>query len=300
MSRVIDIMQDHLCSEARQALELPKSERISFCREDRWVGYTRAQQILRQCDDLLLHPRSLRMPCLLIVGRSNNGKSSIVEHFIKRHPFLTKEDGTLGFSISWVALPAKPNESNFWSEVLWSLNISHRSQDRADLKRPAAIDSMRHANTRMLVIDELNHLVNAGKEAAALLAEIKNVTSALRIPILATGTQPAIHALRSEPQLMTRFEPIVLERWKLDAEYLRLLASYEQLLPLAERSDLASRTLAPMMYSMAGDTIGDTVSLLKEAAVLAIETGRERIDEKVLSQLRGHRRADWDDAAKRL
>ena len=300
MSRVIDIMQDHLCSEARQALELPKSERISFCREDRWVGYTRAQQILRQCDELLLHPRSLRMPCLLIVGRSNNGKSSIVEHFIKRHPFLTKDDGTPGFSISWVALPAKPNESNFWSEVLWSLNISHRGQDRADLKRPAAIDSMRHANTRMLVIDELNHLVNAGKEAATLLAEIKNVTSALRIPILATGTQPAIHALRSEPQLMTRFEPIVLERWKLDAEYLRLLASYEQLLPLAERSDLASRTLAPMMYSMAGDTIGDTVSLLKEAAVLAIETGRERIDEKVLSQLRGHRRADWDDAAKRL
>ena len=300
MNQAIDIVQDHLCSEARQALQLPKSERISFCREDRWVGYTRAQQILRQCDDLLLHPRSLRMPCLLIVGRSNNGKSSIVEHFIKRHPFLTKEDGTLGFSISWVALPAKPNESNFWSEVLWSLNISHRSQDRADLKRPAAIDSMRHANTRMLVIDELNHLVNAGKEAAALLAEIKNVTSALRIPILATGTQPAIHALRSEPQLMTRFEPIVLERWKLDAEYLRLLASYEQLLPLAERSDLASRTLAPMMYSMAGDTIGDTVSLLKEAAVLAIETGRERIDEKVLSQLRGHRRADWDDAAKRL
>lgn len=300
MSRVIDIMQDHLCSEARQALELPKSERISFCREDRWVGYTRAQQILRQSDELLLHPRSLRMPCLLIVGRSNNGKSSIVEHFMKRHPFLTKDDGTPGFSISWVALPAKPNESNFWSEVLWSLNISHRGQDRADLKRPAAIDSMRHANTRMLVIDELNHLVNAGKEAATLLAEIKNVTSALRIPILATGTQPAIHALRSEPQLMTRFEPIVLERWKLDAEYLRLLASYERLLPLAERSDLASRTLAPTMYSMAGDTIGDTVSLLKEAAVLAIETGRERIDEKVLSQLRGHRRADWDDAARRL
>ena len=300
MSRVIDIMQDHLCSEARQALELPKSERISFCREDRWVGYTRAQQILRQCDELLLHPRSLRMPCLLIVGRSNNGKSSIVEHFMKRHPFLTKDDGTPGFSISWVALPAKPNESNFWSEVLWSLNISHRGQDRADLKRPAAIDSMRHANTRMLVIDELNHLVNAGKEAATLLAEIKNVTSALRIPILATGTQPAIHALRSEPQLMTRFEPIVLERWKLDAEYLRLLASYERLLPLAERSDLASRTLAPTMYSMAGDTIGGTVSLLKEAAVLAIETGRERIDEEVLSQLRGHRRADWDDAARRL
>lgn len=300
MNETLDKVEDHLCAEAREALELPKPERIAFCREDRWVGYTRAQQILRQCDDLLLHPRSLRMPCLLIVGRSNNGKSSIIEHFIKRHPFLTKEDGTPGFSISWVALPAKPSESNFWSEVLWSLNIAHRSQDRADVKRPAAIDAMRYANTRMLVIDEMNHLANAGKEAATLLAEIKNATSALRIPILGTGTQPAIHALRSEPQLMTRFEPIGLERWRLDAEYLRFLASYEKLLPLAEQSNLASRTLAPMIYGMAGDTIGDTVSLLKEAAVQAIEMDRERIDVEVLSKLRGHRREDWDEAAKRL
>lgn len=288
----------HLCTEAREALELPRPERIAFCREDRWVGYTRAQQILRQCDDLLLHPRSLRMPCLLIVGRSNNGKSSIVEHFIKRHPFLVKEDGTPGFSISWVALPAKPDAGNFWSEVLASLNIAHRTQDRADVKRLAAIDAMRYANTRMLVIDEMNHLVNAGKEAGMLLAEIKNATSALKIPILATGTQPAIHALRSEPQLMTRFEPIVLERWQLDKEYLRLLTSYERLLPLAEPSGLADRALAPTIYRMAGDTIGDTVSLLKEAAVVAIEMNRERIDEDVLTKLRGRRREDWDTAAK--
>jgi hypothetical protein len=291
---------DHLCAEARAALELPKPERIAFCKADRWVGYTRAQQILRQCDDLLQYPRSLRMPCLLMVGRSNNGKSSIVEQFIRRHPCLIKDDGSPGFSISWVALPATPTESNFWSEVLWSLNIEHRTQERAEAKRHSAIEAMRYANTRMLVIDEMNHLVHAGKDAGKLLAEIKNATSALRIPILATGTQPAIHALRSEPQLMTRFEPIVLERWTLDKEYLRFLASYEKLLPLAEPSDLASRTLAPTIYGMAGDVIGGTVELLKEAAAFAIERGRERIDAQLLADLRTLRLPDWDDAARRV
>jgi len=291
---------DHLCAEARNALELPSSERIAFAREDRWVGYGRAQQILRHCDDLLIYPRSMRMPCLLVVGRSNNGKSSIVEHFIRRHPATRNQDGSPGCSIAWIALPATPTESNFWSEVLFSLNIAHRIEKRPDAKRHEAIEAMRYAGTRMLIIDEMNHLTNAGKEAAKLLADIKSLTSTMQIPILATGTAPAIHALRSEPQLMTRFEPLTLDRWTLDREYLRFLASYEKLLPLAEPSNLATRELATTIYGFAGDTIGGTVELLKAAAALAIENGKERIDVELLRKVRAERRPDWDEAAKRV
>lgn len=290
---------DHLCTDARAALELPKPERIAFSRQDRWVGYTRAEQILRQIDDLLLYPRTMRMPCLLVVGRSNNGKSSIVEQVPRRHPFLIGEDGKPTFSISWIAMPATPTESSFWSEVLLSLNIAHRVQERADVKRLSAIDAMRHAGTRLLMIDEMNHLANAGKDAGAILAEIKNATTALRIPILGTGTPAAMNALRSEPQLMTRFEPIVLERWTLSVEYLRFLTSYEKFLPLGERSNLASKELAPMIYGMAGDVIGGTVDLLKEATVFAIETGSERIDAKLLNRFRQTRLSTWEDAVKR-
>lgn len=291
---------DHLCPEARIALELPKPERISFAREDRWVGYTRAQQILRLCDDLLIYPRSLRMPCLLMVGRANNGKSSIVQHFIERHPAVRDAQGSPGASIAWIALPATPTESNFWSEVLFSLNIAHRTEKRADAKRHEALEAMRFADTRMLIIDEMNHVANAGKEAGKILAEIKTLTSTLRIPILATGTALAIHALRSEPQLMTRFEPITLDRWTLDREYLRFLASYEKLLPLPSPSFLASRELAPKIYGLAGDAIGGTVDLLKEASALAIETEKACIDATVLAAVRAERRPDWDDAAKRV
>lgn len=291
---------DHLCTEAREALELPRPERIAFAREDRWIGYTRAQQILRQCDDLLIHPRSLRMPCLLIVGRANNGKSSIVEQFIRRHPWTTDERGTSGGPISWIALPGTPTESNFWSEVLFSLCIAHRIEKRPDVKRNEAMEAMRFANTRMLVIDEMNHLANAGKDAGRLLADIKTLSTTMRMPILATGTASAIHALRSEPQLMTRFEPLTLDRWTLDKEYLRFLASYETLLPLAEPSNLTSRELATLIYGYGGDTIGGTVKLLKEAAVMAIEKGRERIDADIVRTVRAERRPDWDDAAARV
>lgn len=292
-------MHDHLHPEVRQALELPSAERIAFCKADRWVGYTRAQQILKQLDDLFAYPKSLRMPNLLLVGRSDNGKSSIVQHFVQRHPILMRENGTPGPCIVWFGMPSTPTESNFWSELLSSLNIQHRERDTPDKKRRSALDAMQFASVRMLAIDEFNHLVNAGKDASKLLATIKNLSSALRIPILASGTQAAINALNSDPQMKSRFEPAVLDRWKLDREYLRFLASYETFLPLAEPSDLASRDLAPLIYGMAGDTIGGTVKLLKDASSFAIESGRERIDTAVLTSLGKVRGGDWDEVARR-
>lgn len=290
---------DHLNSEVIEALQLPTPERIEFCQTDRWVGYTRAQQILRQLDDLFVYPKSLRMPNILLVGRSDNGKSSIVQHFVHRHPMLMKEDGSPGPCVVWLAMPATPTESSFWSELLWSLNIRHGERDPPEKKRRQAFDAMEYASVRMLAIDEFNHLTNAGKDAARLLAAIKNVSTALRIPIIASGTQAAINALNSDPQMKSRFEPAVLDRWKLDREYLRLLASYETMLPLAEPSNLASRELAPTIYGMAGDTIGGTVKLLKEAASHAIRTGRERIDTNVLASMSHVKSSEWDEAARR-
>lgn len=292
-------MHEHLHPEVRPVLELPSSDRIAFSKADRWVGYTRAQQILKQLDDLFAYPKSLRMPNLLLVGRSDNGKSSIVQHFVQRHPILMREDGTPGPCVVWFAMPSTPTESSFWSELLWSLNIQHRERDTPEKKRRTALDAMSFASVRMLAIDEFNHLVNAGKDASKLLAGIKNLSSALRIPIVASGTQAAINALNSDPQMKSRFEPAVLDRWKLDREYLRFLASYEMFLPLAERSELASRELAPIIYGLSGDTIGGTVKLLKEAAAFAIESGKERIDASVLSSLSKVKGSDWDEVARR-
>lgn len=293
-------MHEHLNPEVAQALELTTAERIEFCQTDRWIGYTRAQQIVKQLDDLFAYPKSLRMPNLLLVGRSDNGKSSILQHFVRRHPIMMREDGSPSPFVLWIAMPAMPTESSFWSELLWSLNIQHRERDTPEKKRRQAFDAMEYASVRMLAIDEFNHLVNAGKDAGRLLSAIKNVSSALRLPIVASGTPAAMHALSKDPQMSTRFEATALDRWKVNKEYLRFLASYETFLPLAEPSNLASRELAPTIYGMAGDTIGGTVKLLKNAATYALTTGRERIDAGVLTSMNHLRAGQWDEVAGRL
>jgi hypothetical protein len=290
----------HLDASVVEALELPASERILFCQSDRWIGYTRAIQILDQLDQLLVYPKSLRMPNLLVVGRSGNGKSSILERFVHRHPVQISETGAPIAPILCIEMPETPDESELWSSMLWTLGISHREKDPAAIKKRQVKSALEYAGVKILIIDEFNNLTNAGKAAGALLAAIKGISNELRLSIVAAGTQSAINALNSDPQMKSRFEPAVLDRWRLDSEYLRFLASYERLLPLAEPSGLATRELAPVIFGMVGDTIGGTVKLLKNAAVKAVETGQERITAPLLQNLNWVRPGEWDEVARRV
>lgn len=290
----------HLDREMLPLLELPADERIKHCKADRWIGYTRATQIMQQLDQLLVYPKTLRMPNLLIVGRSGNGKSSILERFAHRYPVQITATGSPIAPVLHIAMPETPDEPEFWSEILWSLGVSHGDRDSgASLKRQAK-SVLKYAGIRVLVIDEFNNLTTAGKKAGDLLAAIKGLSNDLKISVIAAGTQAAINALSLEPQMKSRFEPAALDRWSLNTEYLRFLASYERLLPLAEPSSLASRELAPKLYSMAGETLGSTVKLLKEAASFAISSGKERIDEQVLGKMKWTRQDEWEDIAKRV
>ena len=290
----------HLDAAVSSAVELPKPERIAFCQTDRWVGYTRATQILDQLDQLMIYPKNLRMPNMLIVGRSGNGKSSILERFANRHPIQISAAGSPIAPIVYIEMPETPDESELWSSILWALGVSHKERETPYIKKRHVKSTLQYSETRVLAIDEFNNVANSGKIAGDLLAAIKGLSNELKLSIVASGTQAAINALNSEPQMKSRFQPAVLDRWRLDAEYLRFLASYEQLLPLAEPSGLATRELAPKVFGMVGDTIGGTVKLLKAAAVRAIESGTERITPQLLDGLGWIKPGEWDEVAKRI
>jgi hypothetical protein len=48
----------HLNTAAREVLDLLAAERIDHIRRPRWIGYTRAKQLLDKLDDLLTHPKT--------------------------------------------------------------------------------------------------------------------------------------------------------------------------------------------------------------------------------------------------
>src|SRR3546814_7675834 len=76
---IIDL--SHLMPVAQGLARLPADERIHRLRADRWIGYPRAVEALNRLEALYAWPNKQRMPNLLLVGPTNNGKSMIVEKF---------------------------------------------------------------------------------------------------------------------------------------------------------------------------------------------------------------------------
>jgi hypothetical protein len=278
----------HLGDHAARALALPEAERIDYLRRVHWIGYTRAKAILNDLGDLLTHPRSHRMPCLLIVGDTNNGKTVLVNRFAALHPGSERPDGEgIERPVLVIQAPAGPVEAGLFAAILDALHAPYRVSANVDLKRAQALALMRRVGVRVLVIDEL-HPVVAGttQRHRHMLNVIKHLSNELQIPIVGAGTRAAFHALQSDPQLSNRFEPAVLPRWEQGEEYLRLLASFERALPLRRPSRLVEERLALKLLSLIDGKIGELARLLAKAAVRAVQTGAERIDRNLLDGVR--------------
>lgn len=277
----------HLNDTTAKLLNLDKEERIERIRAARWIGYPSAKKALDKMEDLFKYPKSHRMPNLLVVGDTNNGKTMLVKRFCSLHE---PSDNPLGDGIEvpvlYIQAPPVPDEGRFYNAILEILFAPYKPNDRVDKKQFQAIKILKQVGLKVLIIDEIHHILagNLNKQRA-FLNVIKYLGNELQISIVGVGTKDAFRALQTDPQLSNRFEPIVLPRWKFDNDYLRLLASFERMLPLGSPSTLHETGLAAQLFSMSEGYIGELSRLLTESAAYAVEHGQEKIDLKVLQSI---------------
>lgn len=275
----------HLNDSAAKQLDLSNAERIEKIRSPRWIGYPRAKVVLAKLEDLLVYPRSHRMPNMLIVGDTNNGKTMLVQRFCSLHPADNNPSGDgVHVPVLFVQAPPIPDEGRFYNAILELLFAPYKPNDRVDRKQFQVIKLLKYVGLRMLVIDEIHHIMagNLNKQRT-FLNVLKYLGNELQVPIVTVGTRDAFRALQTDSQLANRFDPVLLPRWEFDTDFLRLLASFERMLPLREPSLLHGTTLSTKLFSMCEGYIGELSRLLNMAGVYAVESGKERIDEKVLN-----------------
>ena len=277
----------HLHSKTVQLLELPNKERQQAILAAKWIPYTRARHIGQKMDDLFTFPTSHRMPNLLVVGDTNNGKTAILRRYAKAHaPFAREEDGQLIWPVLYIQAPPEPDEKRFYNVILDHVCAPYRISDRVDKKQQQVIHILQQMEVKLLVIDEIQHVLAGNQTKQRLFLNVlKYLSNELMIPLVCAGVRTAFNAIQHDEQLANRFEPIALPKWTIGEEYLRLLMSFEQLLPLKKPSDLIDDALAYKLLSMSEGTIGELSKVLKQAALLAIENGIERITLPLLNKL---------------
>jgi len=278
----------HLHSATRPFAEETNETRIRRIRTDRWITYSRAEAALSAMEDLLTFPKRTRMPNLLLVGPTNNGKSMIVEKFKRAHPptsASTTPEGAANVPVLKVQMPAGPDEPRFFGAILDELGFPHMLSDRVAKRQDAAVRMLRETSVRVLVIDEVHNLLSGSRlHQRRLLNLLRWLGNELQIPLVAVGTAEALHAVQSDDQLVNRFEPVGLPPWRNGDEYRQLLSTLEAVLPLRRPSQLAKPALAAKILSAAEGILGEVVSIVTRAAVRAVTSGTEAITAKLIDE----------------
>jgi hypothetical protein len=282
----MDMNLDHLSESARAVALLLDKERIRDIESPRWIGYSRAKQILDRMEMRLAHPPTHRMPNLLLMGETNNGKTAILNRFVKDHDRVENRRGDYAhLPVLMVQAPPGPDEARLYQAILLEMH-SPPIQERADRLQFRVIRLLKQVGLRMLIIDEIHHVLSGpSAKQRYFLNVIKYLGNELQIPIVAAGIEAAYHAIQNDPQLANRFHPVTLPAWRQDTEFLRLLKTFEMVLPLRRPSNLSEPKLSTKLLEMTEGTIGELAMLLEMAATLAIQTGAEAISQELLKEV---------------
>jgi hypothetical protein len=65
---------------------------VDWIRQERWINYTRAEQVLVRLGELLRYPPRHRMPALLLFGATGMGKTRIIDCLGKSTVLVTHLD----------------------------------------------------------------------------------------------------------------------------------------------------------------------------------------------------------------
>ncbi len=285
VEEMMNFESSHLHESVIEAAALSNVDRLEWIKAPRWIGYPRAQDILGRLEDLIRYPRQSRMPCALVIGESNSGKTKLINTFCERHPVNENVGGDhIIAKVLSIEAPPGPSESGLYAEILGAL-FEHVPSSSVDACRERVVGVLKDIQLKILIIDELhNILAGTTVKQQNMLNVIKYLTNKLQISIVGCGTGDLLRAVSIDPQIQNRFTPFLIPKWKMGKEFRMLLKSFEMILPLQKPSSLHDQLLSSKILAMSEGTIGELSELLNKAASFAIQNNIECIDQDVLNE----------------
>lgn len=285
----------HLNALGRQQAELPDDDRVRIIRAGGWLPLEHAETTLAKLKELLEWPQVTRMPCYLLVGASYSGKTSILEHFVRRHPpDLDPVQEVTSYPVVMIDAPPKPDLSDFYSRILDALMTAYKPTAPVHAKYSQVKHLFEQLSVKVLVVDEIHHLIAGSlNRQREFRNALKSLSNEAKISIVASGIEDAYTAFNADPQMSSRFVPIELPTWPLSLRLAGLMSELEQRTPLRKLSGLYEPELMTALHARSESMLGDICDLVKEASVDAIRSGTECVTIERLKRL------DWVPPSKR-
>ena len=282
----------HLASAAKEQAFQDAKTRIHLVQTARWVGFSRAQMAVDELERRYQYPSCARMPCMLLYGDSGMGKTMILEKMERQHPSTLDERRQIKLRpVLTVQMPPSPDERRFYTRILEVLGAPYSIRDQIGSLEGRVIHLLEKLGTKLLFIDEVHHLLAVShREQRRALNLLKFLANELKIVVVVVGTSDAFHALQTDLQVASRFEPLLIPRWTATDAFRSFVVAYGKLLPLRKASPFGEPEMIHALIKQSDGITGRVTWLIGRAAEMAISDGSEQIDaaciERVSERLR--------------
>lgn len=223
--------------------------------------------------------------CLLVVGESGTGKSTLIERFSRDFP-RADVNGTMHVPVLATRIPSKPTMKGLVTHLLHELGDPCYDKGTEVQQTIRFRGLFKDCAVELMILDEFQHFIE--RESDTVLFDVsewlKNIISDTWKPVVLCGTPECKEVLQANPQLRRRFsarETLASLAWGTgdkEDEFRKFLALLEDALPLKEPSNLADVNTAFRCYRASENgIIGYLMKIIRRATVLTLEEKRERI-----------------------
>ncbi len=271
---------DHILKSHRQYAEWGDEARKTWICQDRWIDLPQAKRAVHELEKILAYPPRGRMPCLLICGSTDMGKSEILKRFETQHPAgYDKRRGVSQIPVVRVEMVPEPLEADFYLQILLTVNHPNCEHYSARALRTTVHQILKEVSANVLILDEIDKmLAGTFRQQRIFLNAIRFLTNSLKIPIVCAGTETSRMAFSADPGLADRFRALELIPWRDDTAFRQLLVSFTGLLPLRKRSELDTPEVRKQILGMTDGVTGRIFKLIEVVALDAIDNKKEMLD----------------------
>ena len=222
--------------------------------------------------------------CLLICGESGVGKSTLVKWLIRNLKSNRNKDGVSRPAI-YIEIPTAPTAIGVFETMLEALGDPKPSQGTRTVKKRRVIKMLREQNVKLLVLDDLQHIVDRQSDRILFDASeaIKEILIEYPISTLCAGLADAERVVLSNEQLSRRHMATQrLERfnWKVAKSrraFVGVLLAFQQSMEIYELPDLKDESVALRFYLATGGIMDFVFKLFLFSAQIAAENNLDGV-----------------------
>lgn len=272
---------NNLLPLAKKYLSKSIEEKIYKVNEKIWIPYPKAIIIIEELNNILNHSKKENIENIVIMGDQNNGKSTILNKFTKDNPPYTKIKNF--WPVIKFSAPIYPSENTLYEKILDEIKILYDSNDSTKKKQDKVLDILGYLETKIMIIDDFHNILNNKVEKQRrFIKALKYLGNKLQISIVISGRTNI-----QNPFITNDFRNIIsIDKWKLDINFVRLIASFEIALPLSEPSFLYKGDSLKILYNLSEGNIGKLNNIIQQAATIAFQTNINKITPKIIDSLK--------------